>query len=192
MRIAATKPEITLDELLAMDDAAHFELVDGQLVERNMSTLSCLVEALTFQRVQSHAEPNKLGPVWTGTMGFAYLPDRPRHVRRPDVSFVKAGRMTPELFLTANLPIAPDLAVEVISPNDTAHEVQEKIEEYQQAGVSLIWVIEPELRVVDVYRKNGVNSRLRETDELSGEDVLPGFRCRVAELFPAVVAASQP
>ncbi len=50
--------------------------------------------------------------------------------------------------------------------------------------MSLIWVIEPELRIVDVYRKNGVNSRLHETDELSGEDVLPGFRGRVAELFP--------
>ena len=184
------KPEITPEEFLDLPDAASYELVDGQLVERNMSTLSCLVEALTFQRVQSHAAPNKLGPVWTGTMGFAYFPDSPRHVRKPDVSFVKAERMTLELFRTGYLPIAPDLAVEVISPNDTAHEVQEKIEEYQQVGVSLIWIIEPDLRIVDVYRQNGMNSRLRETDELSGEDVLPGFRCRVAELFPDVSAAT--
>jgi Uma2 family endonuclease len=186
-----TKTEITPEEFLEMEDAVSYELVDGQLVERNMSTLSCLVEALTFQKVQSHAGPNSLGPVWTGTMGFAYFPDRPRHVRRPDVSFVKAERMTPELFQTGNLPIAPDMAVEVISPNDTAHEIAEKIEEYRLAGVSLIWVIEPELRIVDVYRKNGVNSRLRETDELDGEDVLPGFRCRVSELFPEMPVAAK-
>ena len=48
----------------------------------------------------------------------------------------------------------------------------------------MVWIVEPELHIVDVYRQNGVNRRLRETDELSGEDVLPGFRCRVAELFP--------
>ncbi len=51
-------------------------------------------------------------------------------------------------------------------------------------GVSLVWIIEPELRIIDVYRKNGVNSRLRETDELLGEDILPGFGCKVAEFFP--------
>jgi Uma2 family endonuclease len=64
--------------------------------------------------------------------------------------------------------------------------VTEKIEEYLHAGVSLIWVIEPEIRIVDVYRKSGAIARLRENDELLGEDVLPGFRCRVADLFPEV------
>ena len=99
--------------------------------------------------------------------------------------------MTLELMETGHLPIAPDLAVEVISPNDTAHEVAEKIEEYQQVNVPLIWVIEPVLRIVDVYRKNGVNSRLHESDELLGENVLPGFRYQVSELFPELALASQ-
>ena len=58
-----------------------------------------------------------------------------------------------------------------------------------QAGVAMVWVVEPELRIVDVYLKDGTSSRLREPDELSGEDVLPGFRCRVAELFPELPAA---
>jgi Uma2 family endonuclease len=185
-----TKPPTTPEELSAMPDAANYELVDGQLVERNVSTLSCLVESMVHARIFSHAQQGKLGPVWTGTMGFACFPDRPKKVRRPDVSFVKAERMTPELMQTGYLPIAPDLAVEVISPGDLAHEVAEKIEEYMHAGVSLIWVIEPELRLVDVYRKNGVNTRLRETDELLGEDVLPGFHCRIAELFPEAAPTS--
>jgi Uma2 family endonuclease len=189
MITVATKPEITPEELLDMPGAASYELVDGQLVERKMSTLSCLVEGLVYERVQGHARPNKLGLVWPGTQGYQCFPDRPKKVRKPDVSFVKAERMTLELLQTGNLPIAPDLAVEVISPGDLAHEVAEKIEEYRQAGVALIWVVEPELRIIDVYRMNGVNSRLREADELSGEDVLPGFRCRVAELFPELPAA---
>ena len=185
-----TKPEITPEELLDMPDAARYELVDGQLVERNVSTLSSLVEGLVYEKVQAHARPNKLGLVWPGTLGFQCFPNRPKKVRRPDVSFVKADRMTPELFETGNLPIAPDLAVEVISPNDLAHEVAEKIEEYRQAGVSLIWIIEPVLRIVDIYRKSGLNSRLREGDELLGEDVLPGFRCLVVELFPDLAAVT--
>ena len=191
MITVVTQAEITPDELLDMPDAANYELVDGQLVERNMSTLSCLVESLVHGKVLLHTQQGSLGPVWTGTMGFACFPDRPRHLRRPDVSFVKAERMTLELMETGNLPIAPDLAVEVISPNDLAHEVAEKIEEYRNAGVSLIWIIEPLLRIVDVYRKSGVNSRLREGDELLGEDVLPGFRCRVSELFPELPLAPQ-
>ena len=179
-----TSTKITPEEFLEMEDAASYELVDGQLVERNMSTLSCLVEGLVYEKVQGHARPNKLGLVWPGTLGFQCFPKHPKKVRKPDVSFVKAARLTAELLDTGHFPLAPDLAVEVISPGDLAHEVAEKIEEYREVDVALIWVIEPMLRIVDVYRKNGVNSRLRETDELDGEDVLPGFRCRVSELFP--------
>jgi Uma2 family endonuclease len=183
-----TKVPLTPEDLAEMPDAVGYELEDGQLVERNMSTLSCLVESLVHGKVLFHSQQFKLGYVWTGTMGFVCFPGHPDKLRKPDVSFVKAERMTPELLQTGNLPLPPDLAVEVISPGDLAHKVAEKIEEYLQAGVALIWVIEPELRIVDVYRANGVVSRLREADELSGEEVLPGFRCRVSELFPEASA----
>lgn len=186
MITAFPKSTITPAELLEMPDAVSFELVDGQLVERNVSTLSSLVEGFVYEKVQGHVRPNKLGFVWPGTLGIQCYPNRPNKIRKPDLSFVKAERFRPELLETGFLPLAPDLAVEVISPGDLAHEVFEKIEEYQEAGVSLIWVIDPEIRIVQVYRKNGEIVRLRESDELSGEDVLPGFRCRVAELFPPV------
>jgi len=77
-----------------------------------------------------------------------------------------------------------DLAVEVVSTNDLFTEVARKAEEYLRAGVRRLWVVEPTLRVVYVYRPDGTISILRETHELDGEDVLPGFRCRVVELFP--------
>ena len=178
------KPMITPEELLEMPDTNSCELIDGQLMEKNVSTLSCLVETLVLLRVGNHCQHNKLGFVWGGTMGFQCFPDAPRKVRKPDVSFVKEERMKAELLATGFLPIAPDLAVEVISPGDLAHEVIEKIQEYLRAGVPLIWIIDPESRVVQVYRKNGNNSQLGETDELLGEEVVPGFRCRVSELFP--------
>src|SRR4029077_11506815 len=164
MITAATKPEVTPEELLEMPDSASYELVDGQLVETNVSTLSALVEGLVYVKVQPHVAAHKLGLAWPGTLGFQCFPSHPKKVRKPDVSFVKAERLTAKLLETGHFPLAPDLAVEVISPGDLAHKVAEKIEEYLKAGVSMVWIIEPELRIVYVYRKNGVNSRLRETD----------------------------
>jgi Uma2 family endonuclease len=80
--------------------------------------------------------------------------------------------------------IAPDLAVEVVSPRDLAPELDEKLEDYRKAGVRLVWVISPESRTVTIYRGDGSVSRLHEDDVLSGEDVIPGFRCEVRSPFP--------
>ena len=94
--------------------------------------------------------------------------------------------MTPEVWEQGHVLIYPDLAVEVVSPNDLAYETQEKVEEYLRAEVPLIWVIYPQDHVVLVYRKDGSTARLCDGDELSGEDVVPGFSCRVHDLFPDV------
>ena len=83
------------------------------------------------------------------------------------------------------MTIAPDLAVEVTSPTDTVYELEEKVEEYLRAGVRLVWVIHPEVHAIQVIRGDGSGYRLRAGDELSGEEVVPGFRCPVASLFPA-------
>src|SRR5262249_2476430 len=86
--------------------------------------------------------------------------------------------------------LAPDLAAEVVSPNDTYEEVDQKIEEYLRAGVRLVWIISPRNHTIRVYRFNGSSHSLRENDELDGEDVLPGFRCPVRDLFPQPRAAT--
>ena len=116
-----TKPEITPEDLLDMPDAGGVELIDGKLMEKPVSTLSCLVEGTVYALVSSHSQSMKLGSVWTGTMGFQCFPDAPKKVRKPDVSFVTASLFKPEMLGTGFLPIAPDLAVEVISPGDLAH-----------------------------------------------------------------------
>ena len=189
MSIVTAKQEITPEQLLARSDANAFELVDGELVERNVCVLSSLVEGITYARLFAYSEANDSGPVWPGSNGYQCFPDAPNKVRRPDVSFVRRERFSVEHFRNGWLTIHPDLAVEVLSPNDKVYEVDEKIEEYLAAGVPLVWVINPETRIVEVHRKDGTVSKLYAHDELSGEDILPGFRCQVGSLFPPELAA---
>lgn len=174
---------ITADELLRMPDGDRFELVDGELVEREMGSLSSWVSGRVSSRLDQHAE--RVGG-WAFPDGTAYrcYDDDPDRVRKPDASYIRPGRLPgdeiPEGFIT----IPPDLAVEVISPNATYRDVEAKVAEYLDAGVPLVWLINPDNRSVRVFRGNHPSIQLRAGDELSDEEVLPGFRCSVAELFP--------
>ena len=85
--------------------------------------------------------------------------------------------------ITGFLRLAPDLAVEVMSPGDTYTEVEEKVAEYFNAGVRLIWIVIPKTQSIHVYRPSKEALRLKSDDLLKGEDVLPGFEIKVAELF---------
>ena len=80
-------------------------------------------------------------------------------------------------------PDAPDLAVEVVSPNDLAYDVDSKVEDYLQAGVRLVWVVNPVTRTVRVHHPDGPGATLRADGELTGGDVLPGFHCPIRDLF---------
>ena len=108
----------------------------------------------------------------------------PDLLRRPDVSFVRSGRLPGDIAPKGWVRIPPDLAVEVVSPNDLVEVLEEKLDDYRKVEVSLIWVIYPELRKVKVLRGDGSVSELREDDELSGEGVIPGFRCPIREILP--------
>jgi hypothetical protein len=81
------------------------------------------------------------------------------------------------------LTIRPDLVVEVISPNDSAYEVDEKLEEYLAISIPLIWIVNPETRTVEINRPDGTATRLHASAEITGEDVLPGFHCRSRRFF---------
>ena len=174
----------TPEDLLAMPDAKSYELVDGHLVERNVSQLSSWVAGELFGDIRAFLKEKPLGWVWPSDLGYECFPDAPRKVRRADVSFIRLERLPEGPTAEGYLTIAPDLAVEVLSPNDLAYEVDKKVMEYLGAGVSLIWVINPVARTVLIRRRNGTVDWLCEHDELSGEDVLPGFVCRVSSLFP--------
>ena len=124
--------------------------------------------------------------------GYRCFPHRPRLVRKPDVSYIRPGRLPNERIPRGDIPLAPDLAIEVVSPNDLYNEVDVKVSEYLDVGVALVWVVNPEARTAIVYRSDGSARRLREGDEIDGGDVLPGFRCRVGDFFPPAVVDPQP
>jgi Uma2 family endonuclease len=116
-------------------------------------------------------------------MGYQCFREDPNGYRKPDVSVVRSERLEGIDPQTELIPIPPDLAIEVISPNDLACDVNERIEEYLGNGFPLIWVVYPETRSVAIYRGDGSVSLLHERDEITGEAALPSFRCKVAEFF---------
>jgi Uma2 family endonuclease len=183
MALAAPKTRYTPEDLLTMPDGEHYELVDGELVERDMGTEANWIAGEVYGQIREFNRAARLG--WalpdTSYQCFAAHPDR---VRRPDASFIRAGRMPGDRLPKGHCPIAPDLAVEVISPNDYYADVRTKVDEYLRAGVSLVWILDPGTRSVEVLRADGSAALLRADDELTGEALLPGFRCPVANLFP--------
>ena len=190
-----TAPErlYTPDDLLTMPDGDRYELVDGRLVESTMSFVSNFVASNLTGLLKLHCDSPRLAYV-VQEQGYTCFPARQSRLRKPDVSCILADRMTPGLFDEGFLPIRPDLAVEVVSPNDLAYDLEEKLQDYRDAGLPLVWVISPPTRRVRVLRHDGSTSDLGPDDELSGEDILPGFHCRVADLFaglPEVKADSQ-
>jgi Uma2 family endonuclease len=153
-------------------------------VERKVTVLSSWVGGKIVRLIGSHLDGDQLGWIFPADNGCQCFPDLPNTVRRPDVSFVRANRLSWDQITDGWLRIVPDLVVEVISPNDLAEEVEEKVEMFHKAGVPLLWVVSPTARTVRVLRLNGTTTTLREGDELSGEDVIPGFACPVSSIFP--------
>jgi Uma2 family endonuclease len=107
----------------------------------------------------------------------------PDTVRGPDVAFWSAERLPLDQKPEVYADVAADLVVAVQSPSNRRRTTQEKIREYLNRGVRLVWVVDPEVRTVTVYRQPGEGRLLWEDATLTGEDVLPGFECRVAEFF---------
>ena len=182
--MTTTLQRSTASELYAMpDDGFRYELVKGEL--RRMSSSggehAIIIGRLTM-RLGRHVEAKNLG-VYFGAEGGFKLASDPDTVRAPDLAFVSHENM-PATGIAKNFwPGAPDLAVEVISPGDTYNEVNEKVEDWLGAGTRAVWIVDPRRRSVSVYRSMTDVTLLSEGDELGGGDVVPGFRCKVAEVF---------
>ncbi len=179
------RTEVTPEELLAMPDSGHYELIDEELKERAASLLSSRVAVTLVRRHDSYCEEYNLGWVVESECGYRCSPWKPRRVRRADLSFIGRERLpSQEPWSDGYVTIPPDLEVEVVSPTDLVTELDEKVEEYLRAGVKLVWVVRPEIFKLEIRRSDGTGIWLRSGDELTGEDVIPGFRCRVADLLP--------
>jgi Uma2 family endonuclease len=127
-----------------------------------------------------HVQLTGAGELLAAETGFTLFRN-PDTVRAPDIAFVRRERIPGE---TGGFPhMAPDLAVEVLSPDDRPGETLAKVGDWLEAGTQLVWVIDPERRVARIYRLDGTESVLAETDALQGEEVLPGFSCRLSTIF---------
>ena len=192
MNLLTPEPTYTADDLLAMPDGDRYELVDGKLVELHMGAEASKTGGLVYFFLQLYCRTKRLGrAVPPDTSYQIFFPDRPNVVRKPDASFIRLGRLPDEKLPKGHIPLAPDLVAEAISPNDLLYKVEEKVAEYRKAGVRLIWILIPPTRTVLVRRLDGTATEVGEGGELSGEDVVPGFSCRVADLFDAPEAAGQ-
>jgi Uma2 family endonuclease len=158
-----------------------YELVDGILVEKTVGYEESFIAGKILRLVGAFVERRKLGLV-TGEGGMLKLDID--LVRIPDVSFVSWDRVPGRKFPREPVPpLVPDLAVEVISPSNTPKEMNEKLQEYFEKGVGLVWFVRPKSRVVDVYTAADHFTRLTASMQLDGGDILPGLSVQVGQLF---------
>ena len=181
----ATITLTTAEDLAAMpDDGNRYDLIRGGLVRMSPAGAEHgELGNLMGYVVSDHVLPRKLGKVYASETGFI-LSRNPDTVLAPDVAFVRADRLTGRRRDRRGfLPLAPDLIVEVISPSERPDNVAEKIRIYMEAGVRLAWLLYPDPPAIAVHAPGRPVQMLHEGDWLEGEDVLPGFRVAVTDLF---------
>ncbi len=181
----APAPPMTADELLRLPTGMgkRYDLIRGEL--RTMSPAGFRhgsIVAILTRRLVAYVMDGKLGRVAGAETGYV-LERNPDTVRAPDISFVTQARLDEISLIRGFFPGAPDLAVEVVSPGDSASEVLAKTTDYLEAGARQVWVLYPDERKVAVFRSIRESHIIADGDTLDGGDLLPGFACPVAELF---------
>lgn len=192
--VQEAKKIYTRDDLRALyglpgNEDKQFELIDGEIhAVPAASFLHGVIAKIIMKLLMLYAEPAGLGEVFPDGTDYD-LPNGSSVL--PDVSFIAADRIPP---YHGELRIAPDLAVEVVSPSNTQDVLRKKIKGYLESGTRRVWLVYPEDREILVYwqQDDGITAyrTLGENDTLSGEDVIPGFAIKVAEVFPQDVTAS--
>ena len=173
---------MTAEQFALLPGAEQCELIAGEI--KRMSPPGIRHGGIAFRiayLLGQSVVPRQLGEILVCDSGFIIARD-PDTVRGPDVAFISADRASavlPEGFW----PGAPDLAVEVVSPSDTLQDVEEKVDDWLNGGTRLVWIVNPKRRTVTIHRPGADVRLLNERDELSGEDVTPGFACKVGEIF---------
>jgi Uma2 family endonuclease len=180
MATTTTRAATEADLMATPRDGRKYELVDGEIRMSPAGFRHGAVCTALVLRLLGFVKERRLGYVVDSSTGFR-LPGG--NVRCPDVAFVARGRFADEKLTEGFSPLPPDLAVEVVSPEDRPRALFDKVGEYLDAGVPLVWVIDPQKRVATVYRSVTDVRTLAASDELEGENVVPGFRCRLSDLL---------
>jgi Uma2 family endonuclease len=180
----ATTKLVTVEELEQMpDDGNHYDLIRGELIcmsptgEHHGEIVATIAAHLWL-----HARASGTGKVLGAETGFV-LARNPDVLLGPDASFVRFDRLDPARDRAGFLQLAPDLAVEVISPSDRAGHISAKVMEYLDAGVRILWLVDPRRQIVTVYTPDRTARIFGVEEVLDGGDVLPGFSLTIAEIF---------
>lgn len=174
---------VTPDDLLRMPDAGVLELIDGHVVERAMSKESSRIAGRVLARLAIECERNGEAEAYPNDLGYRCFNENPGMVRRGDVSLVRQERLAGIETDPGYMPIPADLIVEVVSPTDLSYGVSEKVALYLANGFPQVWVVDPVLRTVTVYRPDATPVVFRASDEITAAPALASFRCRVADFF---------
>lgn len=175
---------MTADQLFTLNlPDKQTELVGGVLCVREPpgGLHGSIAMNIAFE-IKRFVDAHKLGYVFAAETGFKLFTN-PDTVRAPDAAFVRRDRL-PGAIPVKYVPLAPDLAVEVLSPDDRPGKMREKVADWLRAGSELVWVIDPMRRTAHVYRSDGTDTALGPDAALSGEHVLPGFACVLNVVVP--------
>ena len=178
-----TSQLLTAEDLWRLPTGQRQELVKGALYtmapagfEHGAVIMNLSVRLATFVKT------NRLGIVVGAETGFL-LARNPDTVRGADIAFVTTSRLPQGGRPQGYFPGAPDLAVEIVSPNDTNAQVADKVEDYLNAGARLVWIVNPRSRTVTIHRAGQTPVLLGATDTLTDDQIVPGFECSIAEIF---------
>ncbi len=180
---------LTGDDLLKMPEemTQGYELIEGMLVPKGGALVPTSqkhgkVEFAVAFELGKFNEQYDIGSVLTGDPGF-YTRGNNRTVRAPDVAFVSYEKLPPGAEGEGYSRIPPDLVVEVVSPGNSADEIEQKTQEWLEFGVKIVWVLYPQSRRVHVFTAGGGMRVLNANDAIDGGDVLPGFSAPVSAFF---------
>lgn len=182
----ATTQQMTAEDLARIEEPGRYDLIRGEIIYMppaggDHGEYGNNIGGFVWMYVRQH----RLGKTFNSETGFLLSRD-PDTVLVPDSAFVSTERLPAKADRRGFMPVAPDLAVEVVSPSDRDARVTQKAITYLEAGTRFVWVVYPDLQIVKVYTPD-LNARiLRADDILDGGDVLPGFELQVAEIFEEV------
>ncbi len=182
--LSAPREFMTADELLRMPRGSmRYELIHGKLVTMTPAGAKhCGITSLLSAYLVTFVSQRRIGRVFTGDPGFI-LARNPDTVRAPDIAFLtneQLGRLgIPDSFFVG----APDLAVEVVSPSQSMKEAASKAMEWLKHGTQIVWIVDPPSESVTAYEQDGAVRSFNKDDDLVAPKLLPGFSCRVGDIF---------
>lgn len=179
MRSTSIFPALDRHDLRRLEREGGVEFVNGSLVEKPSSIESAAIEATIVWLLGTW----RLVSVFGAGLGYQCFPEEPARVRKPDISAVRRDRMNGIDRHEAFVPIPPDLAIEVMAPDDRVYEVGDRIREYRRNGFGIVWIVDPNARSVSVYPGEGRPVILRENDQIDCGSLIPDFRHKVSDFF---------